>query len=93
MKLEKNSRKFTIYKIEKKEVPPFKLMCIGKVGRVVEIEIKALSIKKHLLGTRISFTRMDGQLDVVRTDMLLKHDYIPDKLRALHYQIMHVSKS
>ena len=71
-----------------REVTSYESICTCQGGRDEEIKIKDLSIKKHLLGSCVSITEINGEHDVVLTDDIVEQNYRPDKLRTLHYQIM-----
>ena len=78
-----------IYKrMYNKKTPPFRLMRLTKDGSDKEIEQNILEIEHDRFGKSMQYQLMDKERSYLFIDQLENFKYMPDELRALHYQII-----
>jgi hypothetical protein len=77
-----------LYGMKKEDVPPFKLHYVDPNGTDKEIEYKSLEIQTDEKGSFVFYQAMEGVYDSLSLEYHGNFKYRPDKLRALHYQII-----
>lgn len=77
-----------LYGVKKMDIPPFKLHYVDPDGKDKEIEYKSLEIQTDKEGSFVFYQAMEGVYDSISLEHLHHFKFRPDKLRALHYQII-----